>query len=209
MPVPVLQQYWRRLGYIDPTVSFRLVGPPADLTPSHSRSQQNFAMDSLISRANTTLPKSLKSTDPVPGKARKYNHIANKKLRTTLQRQSVNTERSKGLLRDAELLLPNEAGQMEVEGDMDRTWRISQDEIVSSTSVEAGRGRKEFVLDGGPYRARYTRNGRHMAIVGQKGHVSTFDWQTGTMHSELQLRETCRDITYVLLLFSNIGSYLP
>jgi U3 small nucleolar RNA-associated protein 7 len=164
-------------------------------------------MDSLISRANTTIPKSLKSTDPVPVKSRKYNHIANKKLRTTLQRQAANTERSKGLLRDAELLLPNEAGQIEVEGDMDRTWRISQDEIVSSISVEAGRGRKEFTLDGGPYRARYTRNGRHMAIVGKKGHVATFDWQTGTMHSELQLRETCRDITYVLLLFLSINSH--
>jgi U3 small nucleolar RNA-associated protein 7 len=162
-------------------------------------------MDSLILKANTTLPKSLKSTDPVPDTARKYGHIANKKLRTTLQRQSANNERSKGLLCDAELLLPNEAGKMEVDGNMDRTWRISQDEIVSSIGVEAGRGRKEFALDGGPYRARYTRNGRHMAVVGQKGHIATFDWQTGTIHSELQLRETCRDITYVLSWFSSIG----
>ena len=36
---------------------------------------------------------------------------------------------------------------------------------------------------------------RHLAIVGQTGHVSTFDWQTGTLHTELQLQETCRDIT--------------
>jgi U3 small nucleolar RNA-associated protein 7 len=162
-------------------------------------------MDSLISKANTTLPKSLRSTDPVPETARKYGHIANKKLRTTLQRQSANNQRSKNLLRDAELLLPEEAGKMEAEGDMDRTWRISQDEIVRSIGVEAGRGRKEFALDGGPYRARYTRNGRHMAVVGQKGHVATFDWQTGTMHSELQLQETCRDITYVLFQFSGVG----
>jgi len=161
-------------------------------------------MDSLISKANMALPKSLRTTDPVPETARKYNHIVNKKLRTTLQRQSVHNERSKALLRDAELLLPNEAGKMEVEGDMDRTWRISQDEIVNSTSTEAARARKEFVLDGGPYRARYTHNGRHMAVVGQKGHVATFDWQTGNVHSELQLRETCRDITYVLYPVSNM-----
>lgn len=38
---------------------------------------------------------------------------------------------------------------------------------------------------------------RHLAIVGPKGHVATFDWQMGTLHSELQLRETCRDITFV------------
>jgi len=154
-------------------------------------------MDSLISKANTTTPKSLRITGPVLETTRKYSHIANKKLRTTLQRQSANTERGKALLRDAELLLPNNAGKMEVEGDMDRSWRISQDEIVKSISVEAARGRKEFTLDGGPYRARYTRSGRHMAIVGQKGHVSTFDWHAGTIFSELRLQETCRDITYV------------
>ncbi|KAH9973672.1 WD40-repeat-containing domain protein [Lactifluus volemus] len=142
-------------------------------------------MDSLVSKAKTDLPRSLKTTGPAPEKSRKYNYIANKKLRTTLHRQSANSERSKALLKDAELLLPNDAGNME-------------DEIVSSVSDEAARGRKEFVLDGGPYRAKYTRNGRHMAVVGQRGHVATFDWRTGTMHSELQLRETCRDITYVL-----------
>lgn len=38
---------------------------------------------------------------------------------------------------------------------------------------------------------------RHVAIVGKKGHVASFDWQTGKMHCELQLRETCRDITCV------------
>lgn len=156
-------------------------------------------MDSLISKANTTLPKSIRPTEPVPETTRKYNYLANKKLRTTLQRQSANTERGKALLRDAELLLPNSAGKMEMEEDMDKSWRISQGEIVNSISVEAARGRKEFILDGGPYRARYTRNGRHMAVVGQKGHIATFDWQTGTVLSELQLKETCRDITYVPL----------
>ncbi|KAF8496406.1 BING4CT-domain-containing protein [Russula emetica] len=155
-------------------------------------------MDSLISKANTALPKSIRPAEPVPETTRKYNHIANKKLRTTLQRQSANTERGKALLRDAELLLPNSAGKMELEEDMDRSWRISQDEIVNSIGIEAARGRKEFILDGGPYRARYTRNGRHMAVVGQKGHIATFDWQTGTMLSELQVQETCRDITFLL-----------
>lgn len=41
---------------------------------------------------------------------------------------------------------------------------------------------------------------RHLAIVGQTGHVAAFDWRTGTIHAELQLQETCRDITYVDLM---------
>jgi U3 small nucleolar RNA-associated protein 7 len=36
-------------------------------------------------------------------------------------------------------------------------------------------------------------------VVGKTGHVATFDWQAGTLHAELQLQETCRDITYIHL----------
>lgn len=38
---------------------------------------------------------------------------------------------------------------------------------------------------------------RHLAIAGRQGHVTTFDWQTATVHAELQLKETCRDITFL------------
>ncbi|TFY60841.1 hypothetical protein EVJ58_g4893 [Rhodofomes roseus] len=146
---------------------------------------------------HTALPKSLRPTSPPPENVPKYGHIQDKKLRAQLTRQSTQSARSKALVKDAELLLTEEAGLMEVEGDVEKTWRIGQNEIVQAAGQEAAQGRKEWKLDGGPYRSRYTRNGRHLAIVGRKGHVATFDWQTGTMHAELQLRETCRDITFL------------
>ena len=93
------------------------------------------------------------------------------------------------------LRMEHERQQKELEDEMERTWRVGQDEVVKASGQEAARGRREWTLDGGPYRSRYTRNGRHLAVVGNKGHVATFDWQTGTLHSELQLQETCRDIT--------------
>ncbi|KAG6896544.1 hypothetical protein C0992_007540 [Termitomyces sp. T32_za158] len=126
-----------------------------------------------------------------------YSHIANKKLRTELNRHATRTSRAKALQDDAEMLLTNEAGKIEVEGEMERTWRVGQDEIVQGAGQEAAKGRREWKLDGGPYRSRYTRNGRHLAIAGRTGHVATFDWMTGTLHSELQLQETCRDITFL------------
>ncbi|TFK85425.1 BING4CT-domain-containing protein [Polyporus arcularius HHB13444] len=86
---------------------------------------------------------------------------------------------------------------MEVEGELEKTWRVGQDEIVQAAGQQAAQGRQEWKLDGGPYRTRYTRNGRHLAVVGKKGHVATFDWQAGTLHTELQLGETCRDITFL------------
>lgn len=36
---------------------------------------------------------------------------------------------------------------------------------------------------------------RNLVIAGKKGHVASFDWRTGTLHSELQLQETVRDVT--------------
>lgn len=35
-----------------------------------------------------------------------------------------------------------------------------------------------------------------MVCVGNSGHVVTCDWQTGTIHAQLLLQETCRAITH-------------
>ncbi|KAL1939284.1 hypothetical protein VTO73DRAFT_10087 [Trametes versicolor] len=146
---------------------------------------------------HTALPRSLRPFSPPPEDAKKYGHIHNKKLRTTLTRQSTQNARSRLLVKDAELLLSEEAGLMEVEGEMEKTWRVGQDEVAAAAGQQGAQGRQEWKMDGGPYRTRYTRNGRHIAVVGKKGHVATFDWQTGTLHAELQLGETCRDITFL------------
>ncbi|KAJ3563739.1 hypothetical protein NP233_g8748 [Leucocoprinus birnbaumii] len=149
---------------------------------------------------HTSIPKSLLPTSPEPSNdsTPKYSHIANKKLRGELQRQTAHNARAKALVDEsADMLLVEDAGKMEVEGEMDRTWRTSQDEIAKAAGQEAAKGRRELRLDGGPYRTRYTRNGRHLAIAGRHGHVAAFDWQTGALHTELQLQETCRDITFL------------
>ncbi|KAI0339331.1 BING4CT-domain-containing protein [Trametopsis cervina] len=186
---------------------------PSSATASSSRSKskpkdgdapQDRTLASIA--PHTALPKSLRSTSPTPSpstpsiapSARTYPHIANKKLRTQLTREAAHAARAKALVRDAEeLLLAEDSGGIVVEGELERTWRVGQSEVVQAAGQEAARARKEWTLEGGPYRSRYTRNGRHLAIVGRKGHVATFDWQTGTLHSELQLRETCRDITFL------------
>jgi U3 small nucleolar RNA-associated protein 7 len=167
---------------------------------------------------HTSLPRSLRDKQPLPDGVPTHGHIANKKLRSQLGRESAHAARTKALAKDAELLLEADAGTMQAEGLLERTWRVSQAEVTESAGVDASRGRREWKLDGGPYRCRYTRNGRyvkldsyqllpkrgytdgvscrrHLAIVGKLGHVATFDWQAGTLHTELQLQETCRDIT--------------
>lgn len=109
---------------------------------------------------HTAVPNSLREAGPLPGNVATHSHIANKRLRSELARHSAQAARAQVLLEDAEMLLVDEAGKMEVEGEMERTWRVGQNEIVQSAGQEAARGRKELKLDGGPYRSRYTRNGR-------------------------------------------------
>lgn len=170
---------------------------PRDARPSKSSAPQADPTASSITH-RTALPKSLRPSSPLPENTPTHSHIPNKKLRAELNRQTAQTVRRKQLIEDAaDLLLVDEAGKLEVEGDLERTWRLTQDEIVKEAGAEAAKGRKEWKLDGGPYRSRYTRNGRHLAVLGRKGHVATFDWQTGTLHTELQLQETCRDITFL------------
>ncbi|KAH8109904.1 BING4CT-domain-containing protein [Phellopilus nigrolimitatus] len=149
----------------------------------------------------TSLPRSLRPSEPLPKKGVKsHAHIPNKSLRLELDRRAAHAVRTKAARDDAALLttaVGAEPGRLEADGDMERTWRVGQAEIARAVGAEAASQRREWVLDGGPYRTRYTRNGRHLAIAGRNGHVASFDWQTGTVHAELQLRETCRDVTYL------------
>lgn len=109
---------------------------------------------------NAALPRSLRSTSPVPDNVPKHSHIEDLKLRAELNRQAAHVARTKVLLQDAELLLTGDAGAVQAESEMERTWRVSQDEIAREAGQEAAKGRQEWTLDGGPYRARYSRNGR-------------------------------------------------
>jgi U3 small nucleolar RNA-associated protein 7 len=110
---------------------------------------------------NTKLPRSLQDTDTSVESLPQYKHIANKKLRAQLTRQSAQNARAKTLVKDAELLLAEEGGAIQVEGELEKTWKVSQADVVLAAGQEAARGRQEWTLDGGPYRSRYTRNGRY------------------------------------------------
>ncbi|KAI5119540.1 hypothetical protein M0805_008526 [Coniferiporia weirii] len=169
--------------------------------PSTQQKQQQPVDATVASiESRTAVPRSLRPSSPPPKGTKTHAHITNKKLRLELDRRAAHVSRVHAARADAELLteaIGAESGRVEVEGEMERTWRVGQAEIAREVGGEAAKQRKEWKLEGGPYRSRYTRNGRHLAIVGRNGHVASFDWQAGTMHAELQLRETCRDITYL------------
>lgn len=100
--------------------------------------------------------------------------------------------------KDAEILLENTAGFLEAENDLERTYKVRQEEISKDVAVETAKKGFELKLDSlGPYVCDYTRNGRELLLGGRKGHVATMDWRDGKLGCELQLGETVRDVKWL------------
>lgn len=100
--------------------------------------------------------------------------------------------------KDAEILHEHTGGLLEPENELERTYKVRQDAIVSQVPVETAKKRFELKLDAlGPYVCDYTRNGRDLLLAGRKGHIATMDWREGKLGCELQLGETVRDAKWL------------
>ncbi|TCD66894.1 Small subunit (SSU) processome component [Steccherinum ochraceum] len=132
---------------------------------------------------STGLPKSLRSSSPPPEGTRAYSHIKDKKLRTQLTRESSQAVRAKKLVQDADLLLTEEKGLMEVEGDMEKTWRVGQDEVTDAAGQEAARGRKEWRLDGNPGYLKYQDTSTGQLVVEHRTKLGACTTMTQNQHN--------------------------
>ncbi|KAL8806385.1 MAG: hypothetical protein Q9200_005065 [Gallowayella weberi] len=124
--------------------------------------------------------------------------IRDKKLRSSLKSLENKYQDATLRAKDAEILLEHESGLLEPEGELERTYKVRQDELKPELSVETAKKVFDLKLEElGPYNADYTRNGRGLLLAGRKGHVSTMDWRAGELRCELQLGETVRDAKWL------------
>ncbi|KAL8734721.1 MAG: hypothetical protein Q9181_003110 [Wetmoreana brouardii] len=132
------------------------------------------------------------------GKKISAKSIRDKKLRGNLKSLENKYRDATLKAKDAEILLENESGFLEPEGELERTYKVRQDELKSDLAIETAKKGFELKLEGlGPYMADYTRNGRCLLLAGRKGHVSTLDWRAGELRCELQLGETVKDAKWL------------
>lgn len=161
---------------------------------------------------NTRIPVSLQQSTPADTLGmrppRSLSKIKDKKLRSELSRQYLSQKRAANHAKLADEYLhgtvPGEdAGMIEVDDEMERTARVTQAQIKDQVGVDTARKSFELKLGGkdqvglGPYRCDYTRNGRHLLLGGRKGHLAAFDWQSGKLSCEIQVRETVRDVRWL------------
>jgi U3 small nucleolar RNA-associated protein 7 len=124
--------------------------------------------------------------------------VKDKKLRANLRAVERKYRDAAVKARDAEILLENSSGYLEPESELERTYKVRQEDLVHDTAIEtATKGFELKLEDFGPYVAEYTRNGRDLLLMGRKGHVATMDWREGKLSCELQLGETTRDAKWL------------
>jgi len=134
-----------------------------------SNSNQGSTQDATLASiaAQTRIPKSLSNSlendvreKKKAAKKGKYGNINDLKLRAHMSKMEESKKDWKERMEDVQMLNVGEAGGMEVESELERTWKLTQEEIVKSVGVEDARSRSQWKLDGGPYACRYSRNGR-------------------------------------------------
>lgn len=134
------------------------------------------------------------------GRGRKISvkSVRDKKLRGNLKALESRYKDAVIKAKDAEILLENASGFLEAENELEKTYKVRQEDIRDEVGIESAKKSFDLRLDElGPYIGDYTRNGRSLLLAGQKGHVASVDWRAGKLGCELQLRETIRDAKWL------------
>lgn len=132
------------------------------------------------------------------GKKISTRSIKDKKLRGNLKALELKYKDATLKAKDAEILLENDAGFLEPEGELEKTYKVRQADIRRDVNIETAKKGFDLKLqDLGPYVVDFTRNGRGLLLAGRKGHVATMDWRAGSLKAELQLGETVRDARWL------------
>ncbi|PON26452.1 U3 small nucleolar RNA-associated protein [Trichoderma gamsii] len=154
----------------------------------------------IATRAEREKARRIREANQAYGRGKQINtkQIKDKKLRRNLKELENKYQNAALKAKDAEILLENESGFLEAEGELERTYKVRQDEIVANVAIETAKKRFELNLDQlGPYLCDYSRNGRELLLGGRKGHVATMDWREGKLGCEIQLGETIRDVKWL------------
>ena len=153
-----------------------------------------------IDSKEVELQKRTKEAQAQYGRGRKISvrAVRDKKLRGNLKVLEEKYQDAALGAKDTELLLENQSGFLEPEHELERTYKIRQEDVKASVGLETAKQSFDLKLDTlGPYTLDFTRNGKALLLAGRMGHISTMDWRAGKLGCEIQLQETIRDAKWL------------
>jgi U3 small nucleolar RNA-associated protein 7 len=128
----------------------------------------------------------------------KTNNVRHKGLRKTLEETRDRNKDAAVRTAATEVLLPSDAGFIELENPREKVYHLKQKDIIASVDLNTARTAMDLQLPAfGPYSVNYTRNGRNILFAGKKGHVATMDCLRMTVGMELQLQEEVFDAQWL------------
>ncbi|EPZ32635.1 BING4CT-domain-containing protein [Rozella allomycis CSF55] len=123
--------------------------------------------------------------------------VKDKKLKSKLRKTEKTIRNCVADEIRAEILYATEdAGYLEAEG-MEKTFKFSQENIQGHLDLNSQRKVFDLSLEDGPYRCKYSRNGKFVLLAGKTGHIASFDWKAGKLGCETNVEEQVRDVTWL------------
>lgn len=93
----------------------------------------------------------------------------------------------------AQWLLPATAGVIEAETELERTYRVTQEDVRAAVDVSTSKKSFDLRLEElGPYSVGVDASGVHMLVIGRRGHLAVSEWRSGRTLCEVQVKETSR-----------------
>ncbi len=130
----------------------------------------------------------------------KRKRFSDKATKSEIKRQETKRLDAAMAAADAEIVLHTEqAGFLEVENEMERTYKLTQDQLKSHLDEQTARHIYDLRLDQySPYGMNYDRSGRCGLLYGKNGgHIALMDMHTMALKTEIHLNEKVRDATFL------------
>ncbi|AQZ10205.1 UTP7 (YER082C) [Zygosaccharomyces parabailii] len=135
---------------------------------------------------------------PTNNVSKTHRRSKDKKLRAGLKKIDDQYKDAVSSAAATQYLLPESAGFLEAEDEMEKTFKVKQSEIKDNVDIATANKALDLSLkEFGPYSVNFTRNGTHLLIAGRKGHVASMDWRKGELRAELNVNESCFAATYL------------
>ncbi|KAH9411333.1 BING4 family of nucleolar WD40 repeat protein [Ordospora pajunii] len=122
--------------------------------------------------------------------------MSQKAVRETIVSRKKYAEKARKDIIGHEMLRTEECGHIEVESD-EKTYDITQDQLLNHVSIKACEQAFELKLEEAPIYAKYSLNGTYMLLRNDKGYLASFNSRSMDMHFEIDLNEDVHDALYL------------